>query len=53
VSVHKVRFFVIPAKAGIQVSKKIMDARLRTSGMTFLFVIPAKAGIQMTDKIHE
>src|SRR4030042_6810746 len=33
-SVHKVRFFVIPAEAGIQNLLKTMDSGLRTAGMT-------------------
>jgi predicted DNA-binding protein len=34
VSVHKVRFFVIPAEAGIQNLLKTLDSGLRTAGMT-------------------
>jgi hypothetical protein len=33
-SVYKVRFFVIPAEAGIQNLLKILDSGLRTAGMT-------------------
>ena len=33
-SVHKVRFFVIPAEAGIQNLLKTLDSGLRTAGMT-------------------
>jgi hypothetical protein len=34
VTVHKVRFFVIPAEAGIQNLLKTLDSGLRTAGMT-------------------
>jgi hypothetical protein len=54
------KYFVIPAKAGIQFFQRLLDARLRGHDAQLLtpqsnrhrpFVIPAKAGIQFFQRL--